>query len=122
MATKVHVGMETEMNGNGRNGVPEMVKYNWKKRLPDFSGKMKRFPGCLWRTIWKAGREDPRRIIHAFKVGLCLTLVSLLYLIGPLFKSFGASAIWAVMTVVVVLEFNAGTVSLLNSSWPNRTY
>ncbi|KAG4134783.1 hypothetical protein ERO13_D08G178300v2 [Gossypium hirsutum] len=108
MATKVHVGMETEMNGNGRNGVPEMVKNNWKKRLLDFSGKMKRFTGCLWRTIWKAGREDPRRIIHAFKVGLCLTLVSLLYLIEPLFKSFGTSAIWAVMTVVVVLEFTAG--------------
>ncbi|KAB2070631.1 hypothetical protein ERO13_A08G158000v2 [Gossypium hirsutum] len=108
MATKVHVEMETEMNGNGRNGVPEMVKNSWKKRLLDFSGKMKRFTGCLWRTIWKAGREDPRRIIHAFKVGLCLTLVSLLYLIEPLFKSFGTSAIWAVMTVVVVLEFTAG--------------
>ncbi|MFQ6650891.1 hypothetical protein Gotur_022755 [Gossypium turneri] len=108
MATKVHVGMETEMNGNGRNGVPEIVKNNWKKRLLDFSGKMKRFTGCLWRNIWKAGREDPRRIIHAFKVGLCLTLVSLLYLIEPLFKSFGTSAIWAVMTVVVVLEFTAG--------------
>ncbi|KAH1106540.1 hypothetical protein J1N35_010308 [Gossypium stocksii] len=108
MATKVHVGMETEMNGNGRNGVPEMVKNSWKKRLLDFSGKMKRFTGCLWRAIWKAGREDPRRIIHAFKVGLCLTLVSLLYLIEPLFKSFGTSAIWAVMTVVVVLEFTAG--------------
>ncbi|KAA3469220.1 Aluminum-activated malate transporter 12-like protein [Gossypium australe] len=108
MATKVHVGMETEMNGNGRNGVPEIVKNSWKKRLLDFPGKMKRFTGCSWRTIWKAGREDPRRIIHAFKVGLCLTLVSLLYLIEPLFKSFGTSAIWAVMTVVVVLEFTAG--------------
>ncbi|XP_022737548.1 aluminum-activated malate transporter 12-like [Durio zibethinus] len=105
MATKVHVGMETEMIGNG---VPEKVTNIWKKRVLDFSGKMKRFPGWLWRTIWKVGREDPRRMIHAFKVGLSLTLVSLLYLMEPLFKGIGTNAIWAVMTVVVVLEFTAG--------------
>ncbi|MBA0744247.1 hypothetical protein Gogos_006882 [Gossypium gossypioides] len=105
MATKVHVGMETEMNGNGE---PETFKNNWKKRLIEFSGKMKRSPGWLWRTIWKVGREDPRRMIHAFKVGLSLTLVSLLYLMEPLFKGIGTNAIWAVMTVVVVLEFTAG--------------
>ncbi|MBA0835036.1 hypothetical protein Goarm_007346 [Gossypium armourianum] len=105
MATKVHVGMETEMNGNG---VPETFKNNWKKRLIEFSGKMKRSPGWLWQTIWKVGREDPRRMIHAFKVGLSLTLVSLLYLMEPLFKGIGTNAIWAVMTVVVVLEFTAG--------------
>ncbi|XP_021290721.1 aluminum-activated malate transporter 12-like [Herrania umbratica] len=105
MATKVHVGMETEINGNG---VPEKVSNNWKKRIHDFSGKMKRFPGWLCRTIWKVGRDDPRRMIHAFKVGLSLTLVSLLYLMEPLFKGIGQNAIWAVMTVVVVLEFTAG--------------
>ncbi|XVF13598.1 hypothetical protein REPUB_Repub08aG0221400 [Reevesia pubescens] len=105
MATKVHLGMGTEMNGNGE---PEMVNNNWKKRILDFNGKMKRFPGWLWRTIWKVGREDPRRMIHAFKVGLSLTLVSLLYLMEPLFKGIGTNAIWAVMTVVVVLEFTAG--------------
>ncbi|OMO77262.1 Aluminum-activated malate transporter [Corchorus capsularis] len=105
MATKIHVGMETEMNGNG---VPDEKVYNWKKRMHDFSGKVKRFPGWLWRTIWKVGREDPRRMIHAFKVGLSLTLVSLLYLMEPLFKGIGQNAIWAVMTVVVVLEFTAG--------------
>ncbi|XVF51958.1 hypothetical protein PTKIN_Ptkin04bG0226000 [Pterospermum kingtungense] len=105
MATKVHVGMETEMNGNG---VPEMVSTHWTKLILEFSGKMKRFPGWLWRTIWKVGREDPRRMIHALKVGLSLTLVSLLYLVEPLFKGIGQNAIWAVMTVVVVLEFTAG--------------
>ncbi|GMJ00261.1 aluminum-activated, malate transporter 12, quick-activating anion channel 1 [Hibiscus trionum] len=105
MATRVHVGMETEMNENGET---EMVKSNWKSRYREFSGKMKRFPNWLWRTIWKVGREDPRRMIHAVKVGLSLTLVSLLYLMEPLFKGIGTNAIWAVMTVVVVLEFTAG--------------
>ncbi|KHG28575.1 Aluminum-activated malate transporter 12 -like protein [Gossypium arboreum] len=115
MATKVHVGMETEMNGNG---VPETFKNNWKKRLIEFSGKMKRSPSWLWRTIWKVGREDPRRMIHAFKVGLSLTLVSLLYLMEPLFKGIGTNAIWAVMTVVVVLEFTAGTTATYMRFFP----
>lgn len=70
--------------------------------------KAKRFPGMAWRTMWRVGKEDPRRVIHSLKVGLSLTLVSLLYLMEPLFKGMGSNAIWAVMTVVVVLEFTAG--------------
>ncbi|KAE8672197.1 Aluminum-activated malate transporter 12 [Hibiscus syriacus] len=108
MATKVNEGLETEMNGNEPNGVLEKVTSNWKRHMLDLSAKSKRLAGCLWETIWKAGREDPRRMIHAFQVGISLTLVSLLYLIEPLFKDFGTSAIWAVMTVVFVLEFTAG--------------
>ncbi|GAB2235277.1 hypothetical protein Droror1_Dr00025698 [Drosera rotundifolia] len=64
--------------------------------------------GLLWRTILKVGLEDPRRVIHSFKVGFALSLVSLLYLMEPLFKGIGQNAIWAVITVVVVLEFTAG--------------
>lgn len=70
--------------------------------------KAKSFPGMAWRTMWRVGKEDPRRVIHSLKVGLSLTLVSLLYLMEPLFKGIGSNAIWAVMTVVVVLEFTAG--------------
>ncbi|PWA96927.1 aluminum activated malate transporter family protein [Artemisia annua] len=70
--------------------------------------KVKGFPGYVCRKTWKVGRDDPRRVIHAFKVGFSLTLVSLLYLLEPLFKGVGQNAIWAVMTVVVVLEFTAG--------------
>lgn len=79
-----------------------------EKRLNILMEKMKRIPGCVWKKVWKVGRDDPRRIIHAIKVGLSLTLVSLLYLLEPLFKGIGQNAIWAVMTVVVVLEFTAG--------------
>ncbi|KAK9079997.1 hypothetical protein SSX86_001672 [Deinandra increscens subsp. villosa] len=80
----------------------------WKKRACVYMEKTKRFPGLLCRDIWKAGRDDPRKAIHSIKVGLSLTLVSLLYLLEPLFKGVGGNAIWAVMTVVVVLEFTAG--------------
>ncbi|CAD5334145.1 unnamed protein product [Arabidopsis thaliana] len=62
----------------------------------------------ILKNIWKVGKDEPRRVKHALKVGVSLTLVSLLYLMEPLFKGIGNSAIWAVMTVVVVLEFSAG--------------
>ncbi|GLJ22630.1 hypothetical protein SUGI_0425900 [Cryptomeria japonica] len=62
------------------------------------------------RKILDVGVEDPRRIIHAMKVGLALSVVSLVCLWDPLFRGVGVgdNAIWAVMTVVVVLEFSAG--------------
>nr|GMD81173.1 aluminum-activated malate transporter 12-like [Ipomoea batatas] len=78
-----------------------------EKRAKVLAERAKRVPATMWRRFWNVGREDPRRVIHAIKVGVALTLVSLLYLIEPLFKQVGQSAIWAVMTVVVVLEFTA---------------
>ncbi|KAH1140576.1 hypothetical protein GYH30_029455 [Glycine max] len=73
-----------------------------------FADKVKSFPGWARRATWKVGKEDPRRVVHALKVGMALTLVSLLYLMEPLFKGIGKNAMWAVMTVVVVMEFTVG--------------
>ncbi|XP_055835445.1 aluminum-activated malate transporter 2-like [Solanum dulcamara] len=56
----------------------------------------------------KVGKDDPRRVIHSFKVGLSLTLVSLFYYFQPLYNGFGVSTMWAIMTVVVVFEFSVG--------------
>jgi len=53
--------------------------------------------------------QDTRKIIHCIKVGISLVLVSLLYLLNPLFKQVGENAMWAIMTVVVMFEFSAGT-------------
>ncbi|KAK4557534.1 hypothetical protein RGQ29_007334 [Quercus rubra] len=105
MFPKVHAGMEMAME---RNGDCTKTMGNWEKRIPIFAQKMKTYPGLFCKTMWKVGHDDPRRVIHAFKVGLSLTLVSLLYLMKPLFEGIGQNAIWAVMTVVVVLEFTAG--------------
>ncbi|KAL9153622.1 hypothetical protein ABFS82_10G061300 [Erythranthe guttata] len=60
------------------------------------------------KTTKKIGTDDPRRVIHAMKVGLTLTLVSLFYYFRPLYDSFGESAICAILTVVVVFEFTVG--------------
>lgn len=60
------------------------------------------------RMAKKLGQEDPRRVIHSLKVGLALMLVSLFYYYQTFYNSFGALALWAVMTVVVVFEFSVG--------------
>ncbi|KAL5168297.1 Aluminum-activated malate transporter 12 [Glycine soja] len=104
MVPKVYAGQEMAVVENENC----MMNGKWKKRVHVFGERVMRFPNKAWQTTWKVGREDPRRLIHAFKVGLSLTLVSLLYLLEPLYKGIGQSAIWAVMTVVVVLEFTAG--------------
>ncbi|KAL7133633.1 hypothetical protein ABFS83_12G155200 [Erythranthe nasuta] len=56
----------------------------------------------------RVGEEDPRRIIHAMKVGFALTLVSLFYYFRPLYNGFGQAGMWAILTVVVVFEFTVG--------------
>lgn len=80
---------------------------HWKS-FYSFADKVKRFPGVVRRTIWKVGKDDPRKVVHSLKVGLALTLISLLYLTDPLYKGIGKNAVVAVMTVVVVMEFTVG--------------
>ncbi|KAL3530318.1 hypothetical protein ACH5RR_009640 [Cinchona calisaya] len=60
------------------------------------------------RNVKNLGKEDPRRISHSLKVGLAIALVSLLYYFDPIYEGFGVSAMWAVITVVVIFEFSVG--------------
>lgn len=115
MVTKVHAGKEMAMAGNDNENENGRITWNWKKSMHVFCDRMMRYPSMAWQTTWKVGSEDPRRVIHALKVGLSLALVSLLYLLEPLYNGIGQSAIWAVMTVVVVLEFTAGSYFYLTS-------
>ncbi|MCL7044355.1 hypothetical protein MKW94_014348 [Papaver nudicaule] len=59
-------------------------------------------------NILRVGREDPTKLIHALKVGMALTLASMLYLVGPLYSGIGENAVWGVITVVVVFEATVG--------------
>ncbi|XP_021805737.1 aluminum-activated malate transporter 8-like [Prunus avium] len=52
--------------------------------------------------------QDMRKLLHSVKVAIALVLVSLLYLLDPLYKQVGENAMWAIMTVVVIFEFYAG--------------
>ncbi|KAI4349529.1 hypothetical protein L6164_010109 [Bauhinia variegata] len=56
----------------------------------------------------KKSEQDTKKVIHSIKVGVALVLVSLLYLLDPLYEQVGENAMWAIMTVVVIFEFTAG--------------
>lgn len=81
--------------------------------IPPPSKKFKKWrtrsPMSFFRKAGKMGKDDPRKFIHALKVGFALCVVSPFYLADPLFNEVaGESAIWAVITVVVVFEFSVG--------------
>ncbi|XP_057981268.1 aluminum-activated malate transporter 10 [Malania oleifera] len=65
----------------------------------------------IWKFLekaWELAVSEPKKVIHCVKVGVALSLVSLLYYVRPLYDGFGGNAMWAVMTVVVVFEQNVG--------------
>ncbi|CAL5206860.1 unnamed protein product [Lathyrus oleraceus] len=61
------------------------------------------------KKSWEIGVNDPRKFIHCLKVGITLTVVSLFYYLNPLYDGVGGNAMWAVMTVVVIFEYTAGS-------------
>ncbi|CAN1171169.1 Aluminum-activated malate transporter 2 [Linum perenne] len=70
--------------------------------------KNKLMMGSFMSMVVELARDDPRRVIHSFKVGLAISFVSLFYYCKPLYDDFGVSIMWALMTVVVVSEFSVG--------------
>ncbi|EYU36032.1 hypothetical protein MIMGU_mgv1a006531mg [Erythranthe guttata] len=83
------------------------VKSAWS-RLKGFPDKCVDLVTTSAREAKNFGKEDPRRIVHSFKVGLAITIVSLFYYFDFLYDGLGVSAMWAVITVVVVFEFSVG--------------
>ncbi|XP_048429366.1 aluminum-activated malate transporter 2-like [Pyrus x bretschneideri] len=81
---------------------------SWWLKLKAMSAMITCKVSELAKMTKELGQDDPRRIVHSFKVGFALTLVSLFYYYQPLYNNFGVSAMWAVMTVVVVFEFSVG--------------
>lgn len=70
------------------------------------------------RKVWEMGKSDPRKVIFSIKMGLTLSLVSLLIF----WKGSGSSgtdisqySIWAILTVIVMFEFSIGTNQLNHS-------
>ncbi|GMP91955.1 hypothetical protein CsSME_00042405 [Camellia sinensis var. sinensis] len=97
--------IESETINNADDLGPFARAWQWFKGLPEM----------LWTQVVdvatkakKLGKDDPRRIVHSFKAGLTITLVSLFYYCDPLYDGFGVSAMWAVLTVVVVFDFSVG--------------
>ena len=86
----------------------------WWSFLVSLPEKLKVKIFALFTKLKKIGKDDPRRILHSLKVGLALTLVSIFYYVNPLFNGFGVSAMWAVLTVVVVMEYTVGELTTIS--------
>ncbi|XP_010263008.1 PREDICTED: aluminum-activated malate transporter 8-like [Nelumbo nucifera] len=96
--------MEIESASDKKPGL--LVRgWSWLKALPE---KSKAKVIEVAKNVRKVGQDDPRRIVHALKVGLALSVVSLIYYYKPFYDGFGISGMWAVLTVVVVFEFSVG--------------
>lgn len=80
-----------------------IISYLREKKKVKFS-----LPPIVSSLREKISKHDLRKVIHSIKVGTALVLVSLLYLLDPLFGQVGENAMWAIMTVVVIFEFFAG--------------
>ncbi|XVF43022.1 hypothetical protein PTKIN_Ptkin02bG0007100 [Pterospermum kingtungense] len=74
----------------------EKIK-NSSVELKDFSKK-----------ALEMGRSDPRKVIFAMKMGLALSLVSLLIFWKGTYEDFAQYSIWAILTVIVTFEFSIG--------------
>ena len=98
--------MEIESASRHKAASPFPSSLGWLKALPS---RFKARVILVAKSIEKLAQDDPRRIIHSLKVGLAITLVSMLYYVRPLFDGFGVSGMWALITVVVVFEFTVGT-------------
>jgi len=61
-------------------------------------------------------KKDAKKMIHSIKVGISLVLISLLYLLDPLYEQVGENAMWAIMTVVVTFEFSAGRYTFISNT------
>lgn len=96
------------MEGMEANTIQENFYNRVVRKISQAFQQWKRSVLSVCRRIRQVGADDPRRIIHSIKVGVALSLVSLIYFVRPLFDGFGENAIWAVMTVVVVFEFTVG--------------
>ncbi|MCD7451549.1 hypothetical protein HAX54_012535 [Datura stramonium] len=77
-------------------------------QLKGFPRKLMDKLSNIAKNTIQIGKDDPRKIWHAGKVGLSLTLVLLFYYSWPLYRSFEQSAIMAVLTVMVAFEYTAG--------------
>ncbi|KAL0430109.1 UNVERIFIED_CONTAM: Aluminum-activated malate transporter 9 [Sesamum radiatum] len=83
------------------------IFYNFTQYFKDFS-----------RRALEMGRNDPRKIMHAIKMGLALSLVSLLIFWKQPFPDAAQYSIWAILTVIVMFEFSIAAIASYLKLYP----
>ncbi|KAI3713489.1 hypothetical protein L1987_72067 [Smallanthus sonchifolius] len=100
-------------SGDGSSMVLEPEpKYGVTRLWEHLKGLVVGFVIRVWmflKKAWDLGVDDPRKVFHSLKLGVALLAVSLFYYMRPLYDGVGGSAIWAVMTVVLVFEYTVGS-------------
>lgn len=98
----------SEFGLNGSGGSEDGVKCRCFRSCSDSVNK---FWNGLQETsvkLYEMGRSDPRKVFFAAKMGLSLTIVSLLIFFKEPLKDASQYSIWAILTVVVVFEYSVG--------------
>ncbi|KAL3521741.1 hypothetical protein ACH5RR_019890 [Cinchona calisaya] len=97
-------GIGMGRRGGGREGCLCGAFYWIQDQLSNFCNNVKQ----ITAKAYEMGRSDPRKIMFAVKMGLALSLVSLLIFFKEPLNYMGQYSIWAILTVVVVFEFSVG--------------
>ncbi|GAU33219.1 hypothetical protein TSUD_144800 [Trifolium subterraneum] len=80
----------------GKGGKMRWFDLDWKK--------MKR----VGLRVWGMGHSDPREVVFAVKMGVALFIISLLSFLKQPFQDVEKYSLWAILTVVLIFEFNIG--------------
>ncbi|KAK6142665.1 hypothetical protein DH2020_023013 [Rehmannia glutinosa] len=111
-ASEICRGFECRINfpdGISKVLVPERMSQSRVCR--GSHGFVKKLLSKFWglnKETWNLAMNEPKKLIHGFKVGMALSLVSLFYYMKPLYEGIGGNAMWAVLTVIVVFEYTVG--------------
>ncbi|XVE91402.1 hypothetical protein REPUB_Repub01dG0006600 [Reevesia pubescens] len=76
--------------------IREKIKNSWDD-LQDFA-----------RKALEIDRSDPKKVIFAIKMGLALSIVSLLIFWKGSYEDIAQYSIWAILTIIVTFEFSIG--------------
>lgn len=99
---------ELGLGGSGSDRRREGFVSRFFHSIKDHFSKFCSYVPQVAVKAYQIGRSDPRKIIFALKMGLALSIVSLLIFFKQPLSYIGQNSIWAILTVVVVFEFSIG--------------
>lgn len=85
----------------------DRVKCLYFRWLSDWIVNRRKSMNDVFVELYEMGRADPRNFVFAVKMGFSLSLISLVIFFKD-FATFSQYSIWAVLTVIVVFEYNVG--------------